>query len=599
MAPRPGRAGRRAAAAALLLLLVTLATGITLSPLVPVLSAALAVLLRYDERRAVLAAPAAAVVVLIMVQSLAGDVGARHVLIAVAALLAAYAGLLWRREAKRAARRLATLDDVLVHAERTRTAHAPSPVEELADLEAALAAAAERIGARAILIWDVDGYRGVARPRAGSAGRPLVTVHLSGDTLGWAWEQGMRLRVPHTPRWTEAGMQVIAERLRRHGDRGELMTCVFEPGRVPDAELPLEETAIYVRGMLALQEARAGAHSAQRRLDTLSAGLRLMPGELELETLAADLCRTAMALTDGTGAAIGAWTGEQGTVLAVAGDDGGPRVHDTFVPPASELGLAIRADAMIVREAAGWSLGRTCLVHPDERWSTRPRALAALPLHLSGTTIGVLAVWTSRDAALNPEALELLHSLSPYTALHLGHARAFDRLRESSERDPLTQLYNRRAFDRIFAGEATRFERYGRPLALLMLDLDHFKDVNDRHGHEAGDEVLRHAARAAAGCIREIDVAARFGGEEFVVLLPETAPAAALEVADRIRAAVAASHVSWAAQEIAVTVSIGVAACPGQVATPADLMAAADAALYQAKAAGRNRVASAEPVRAR
>src|SRR5690606_6303318 len=130
----------------------------------------------------------------------------------------------------------------------------------------------------------------------------------------------------------------------------------------------------------------------------------------------------------------------------------------------------------------------------------------------------------------------------------------------------------------------------GRPLSLLVIDLDHFKSINDRFGHEAGDDVLCRTARIIEGSIRDIDTAARFGGEEFVVLPPETDVASALDVAERIRATLAESDIESGGRTIPVRASIGVSSCPALVALPADLISSADAALYRAKEDGRNRV---------
>jgi diguanylate cyclase (GGDEF)-like protein len=439
-------------------------------------------------------------------------------------------------------------------------------------------------------LWDVDGYHGTARARAGSHGRPAAALRLSGDPIGWVWEQGMRLRVEPTPRWSRPGLVVVAERLRRDDDHGLIVTYTFEPPDLPTSELVFDEAAVYLRGVLALQESQASAAAGRRRVTALLHGLRRIPGELELDTLAADLCGTAMAITDATGAAVGMWDGEQGEVLAVAGADGGPVTGDIFVPPESELAIAIRADTMLVRNAADWSLGRTAVVRPGEAWISRPRTLAALPLRGAAGVIGVLAVWSSTSRELDSDALELLHALAPYAALHMEHARAFGRMRETAERDPLTLLRNRRSFDEIFTAETVRFERYGRPLSLLVLDLDHFKAINDRHGHEAGDEVLRRVAQSITACIRDIDTAARVGGEEFIVLLPETGAAAAVDVAERIRQTVARTPIEWRGTGIDVRTSIGVAACPDTVGHPRDLVSSGDRALYAAKAAGRDRV---------
>jgi diguanylate cyclase (GGDEF)-like protein len=162
-------------------------------------------------------------------------------------------------------------------------------------------------------------------------------------------------------------------------------------------------------------------------------------------------------------------------------------------------------------------------------------------------------------------------------------------LAAASRRDPLTGLANRRAFEEELAREVARAVRAGAPLAVVALDVDRFKAVNDRHGHAAGDAVLRElAARACAG-VRAGDLAARIGGEEFALLLPGAALPDALELAERVRAAIAAASVDVGGTPLAVTVSLGCAAlAPGE--PPAALLARADARLYEAKRDGRNRV---------
>jgi diguanylate cyclase (GGDEF)-like protein len=159
--------------------------------------------------------------------------------------------------------------------------------------------------------------------------------------------------------------------------------------------------------------------------------------------------------------------------------------------------------------------------------------------------------------------------------------------------DPLTELGNRRAFDQELEREWSHVERHGHALALLVADADRFKAVNDRHGHRAGDGILRNIARSIAGATRQGDSAFRQGGDEFALLLPETDLAGALVVAERIRADVA---LSGRKTTIPVTVSIGAAAAPGPgIHASLDLVEAADRALYEAKVAGRDRSVAATP----
>jgi len=183
-------------------------------------------------------------------------------------------------------------------------------------------------------------------------------------------------------------------------------------------------------------------------------------------------------------------------------------------------------------------------------------------------------------------------------ALKLGST--LEALRRLATRDELTGLLNRREYDRILVEEEDRSKRFGHPLALAIVDLDHFKSVNDTRGHPAGDAVLREAARRIAGSIRSVDRAARIGGEEFALILVQTDGKAAHEVASRAIRSVSDSPIDiGSGVRLTVTASAGSAELPADARSFGELIAAADKALYEAKASGRNRAVSAEHLRAR
>ncbi len=178
------------------------------------------------------------------------------------------------------------------------------------------------------------------------------------------------------------------------------------------------------------------------------------------------------------------------------------------------------------------------------------------------------------------------------------------RLREASEaveiatvekiQDPLTSLYNRRYMETMLTHELQRAERAGYPVSLIMMDIDHFKKLNDTYGHPAGDEVLRHLAVQMKSQVRRADVACRYGGEEFLIILPETPLDVAAVRAERLRAAFAELLIEYEGQVIQGKLSLGVAVHPHDAETPAQLIQAADTALYAAKTGGRNQVVIAE-----
>jgi diguanylate cyclase (GGDEF)-like protein len=171
-------------------------------------------------------------------------------------------------------------------------------------------------------------------------------------------------------------------------------------------------------------------------------------------------------------------------------------------------------------------------------------------------------------------------------------------LEQISVIDDLTHVYNHRFFNAELRRMTTLANRHGRPLAMMMIDADHFKRVNDVFGHPVGDRVLAEISTLIAQNVRASDVLARYGGEEFAVILPETTMCDALEVAERVREGVADNPIEYDSGQVRITVSIGVAGMPTpSIDTPLALIEAADRALYVAKSEGRNRVKQYEPTR--
>ncbi len=210
-----------------------------------------------------------------------------------------------------------------------------------------------------------------------------------------------------------------------------------------------------------------------------------------------------------------------------------------------------------------------------------------------GRVVGVL--WIRREGEpLDAPARSTLSVLVDHVGIALRNARLLAEERRRAAVDDLTGLFGRAHFLREARREISRARRSGKPLSALMIDADHFKRINDDHGHAAGDEVLRALARTLVEVTRETDVVGRLGGEEFAVLLPEAAIEGACIAAERLRRAVAATLIDVAGTRLTLTVSVGVAEW-GDGESTDGLLKRADAAMYLAKGGGRDRVERAEP----
>ena len=278
------------------------------------------------------------------------------------------------------------------------------------------------------------------------------------------------------------------------------------------------------------------------------------------------------------------------------------RVHDTIARFGDALAAThdqyallpvIVKNTLEATDAAGARLvvdGKEIACEGDPDGGGKP---LAIPLGLDGRESGVLYL-TPREADFGDDARELAHWLASQASIALENARLHRLVERQANTDGLTELPNRRHFEEALETEISRAERFDGSLALILADLDDFKQVNDRYGHQAGDDVLRTFADILRTTVREIDLPARYGGEEFAVLLPQTDLEGAHQLAERLRRALAARPMSThPGGLVAVTASFGVAAFP-DAPTPAALFASADEALYRAKRAGKNCVVSAD-----
>lgn len=210
-------------------------------------------------------------------------------------------------------------------------------------------------------------------------------------------------------------------------------------------------------------------------------------------------------------------------------------------------------------------------------------SLLLIPLIVSEQPLGLLVFGRKEADSFSPEDLFFFESLAGQIAVAFDRSQLYTKTKELSVTDELTSLYNRRYFQNVLHMELKRAIRFRRSLSLLMIDVDHFKTYNDRYGHMRGDLALKSIAAELVKNVRELDTVARFGGEEFIVLLTDTPYGDALKVGEKLRASIENSIEGH-------TVSIGVSSYPEHADTEEDLINTADIALYQAKTHGRNQV---------
>ena len=310
-----------------------------------------------------------------------------------------------------------------------------------------------------------------------------------------------------------------------------------------------------------------------------------LPARLDtLPAIASALCDRARYITGRSSAVVlRDPDSEIATVIAVS-TNADRRLKGITVSPESAAGRACLVDGTITAASTNDLFGR-----PRRDRRRRVETGTAYPLRDGGYGIGALVVFGPHD--LEDATTERVIRLAGDVAPQFAAASAVQAAEERATRDNLTGLPNRVALERAMANASL-------PCAILCVDIDHFKRINDTHGHAAGDGALKHLAGLFQSALRDGDLAARTGGEEFVLWLPGTPRESALDVAERLRGSIEEAVWIWSGKRIDLTCSIGVAAVPETTTQLANLIPAADAALYRAKRGGRNRVEEARGPRA-
>jgi diguanylate cyclase (GGDEF)-like protein len=331
-----------------------------------------------------------------------------------------------------------------------------------------------------------------------------------------------------------------------------------------------------------------------RHAMALLGATRDFPAVQSTDRLAQALFANVLALTSANRAALVRWYADEGRGSVEFLSVGHPLGERTAVTDRSYVGGACAGGRPLVWEDAG-SLDEARRVYGDGEARRHIGALGVIPYFIAGEVRGALVVEGDQPGDVRAEDRRALRQLVDLAGASIERLTRTEEEALRATTDKLTGLKNRRYFDEQFARESARVFRTGSSLAVVLADVDFFKRINDGHGHDAGDAVLRGIAARFGQAMRDVDVAARFGGEEFVVLLPDTDLDGALVMAERLRRSIELRPFTAGAIDIAATMSFGVAAFPRSSPTREGILAAADRALYRAKAEGRNCVRSAPP----
>lgn len=338
-----------------------------------------------------------------------------------------------------------------------------------------------------------------------------------------------------------------------------------------------------------LEAAIAAERRARDEAEALHEALEAFTAKLDLDQIVSQLEGFLARLVPHRSRAVYVRFEDEFVLCGIAGrargrEDGGA-ADGVIARPPDCLGDIERATSpLILRPAPG---------RGDECAASLPidgPTWMAVPMSAHDRHLGFLLLGSGEDDAFDDASARLAQALAKEAAAALENVRLFREVERLSTTDPLTGLHNRRHFEARASAEFERSVRYGLQLSAMMLDIDHFKQVNDTSGHAAGDAVLTKVAKVCLSTLRVSDLDARCGGDESCFLLPETGSQGAAVLAERLRTVVAGLRFAVGADEFSVTASLGVAARDGEQDTIEALLRRSDEALYEAKSAGRDRV---------
>ncbi len=284
------------------------------------------------------------------------------------------------------------------------------------------------------------------------------------------------------------------------------------------------------------------------------------------------------------------------TVIAAAGDHAERYEGLNFTGDEGLVGQAVKFEHALPE--VPYKPKQTVFTPSSDKVLSDMRDLRIVPLlREEGPPIGALTVLSRREGAFASPRREMLDLVAQQVATKLDLAQAYERIRQMAMVDELTKLKNRRTFEQAFETMLSRAKRQRGPLSIIITDIDRFKRFNDTYGHPFGDLVLQRVAAVLQQAVRQVDLAARWGGEEFTILLEDASEEGALQLAERIRQDVQALTFEHETGPVRLTLSLGTATYPDDARTPADLLSRADEALFYAKEHGRNQAVAASTLR--
>lgn len=447
----------------------------------------------------------------------------------------------------------------------------------------------DAVGGRDVVYWRRTADGSLA-PYASSEGTVVPASDEIASHAAWADTEGLVTAVE-----TAQGPALVGPVPATAGaeTRGALVVRSADGWTSDKAERKrrLERYGSAVARTMQLLEAQRAASEYSYSVLKLTEATKEFATARDPDRLAERLCEWTVAMLGVQRAAFVRWDPAHATGAVVAVSIGHGVAIGQGVDPMSGVGQACtEARTVTWQDAATARHGVGVFAPGEPAWATG--AVLAVPLTRDRAVLGAFVVETDRRGGLREHARTmsgmLAESVRP-TFESLWNIAELDR---RARTDALTGLVNRGEFDRELRKALDLVDRYGRELSVVLVDVDHFKRVNDTHGHEAGDAVLQHVARLLQDGARTVDVVARYGGEEFVLLLPATAQVGAADVAERLRKGLETRPAALPdGSALPLTASFGVATYPAPGLARDQLLAAADAALYAAKRDGRNRVA--------